>query len=109
MNKNLKVFEVHGLSGLLLLGFLFTGLFCGFVLFPIWVVMIAWNEIIGHIFNGPSINYIQASMLWSIVMISVYLTFKNSVAIKVHTAGQNLNEDEIKEFVYEIEEKTLEE
>jgi len=104
MNKNFKIFQIHGLSGLLLIGFALTGLFCGFVLFPVWAVMIAWNNIVFSIYHGPSINYIQASMLWAIVIICVYLTLKNSISVKIHTVSKEMDDTEINEFANNIEE-----
>ncbi len=84
MNKNFKVFQIHGLSGLLLLGFVAVGLFCGFVLFPIWMIMYFWNEFAGNVLNGPVINYYQAFLLWIFLALCSYLILKNSISIKIH-------------------------
>ncbi|MCK7521100.1 MAG: NAD-dependent DNA ligase LigA [Ignavibacteriales bacterium] len=82
MNKNFKIIQIHGLSGLLMVALIATGLFCGFVIFPIWVIMNAWNAAVGDIFNGPKINYFQAVLLWSAIALSLYLILKNSISIK---------------------------
>ncbi|HSA06715.1 MAG TPA: hypothetical protein P5556_06015 [Candidatus Gastranaerophilales bacterium] len=106
MNKNFKVFQLHGLSGLLLLGFTIAGLFCGFVLSPIWVIMIGWNELVSNIFNGPAINYYQASLLWIFLALCSYLILKNSISIKIHSAD-DADSDEITGIITEkiVEEK----
>ena len=104
MNKNFKVFQIHGLSGLLVVGFISTCMFCGFIIFPVWAVMTGWNQIIANNFQGPLINYFQAALLWAIVIISVYLTFKNSISIKVHTSNEEMHDNEIKEIMNEMEE-----
>ena len=104
MNKNFKVFQIHGLSGLLLLGFISTCLFCGFILFPVWAVMAGWNEIIANRLQGPIINYFQASLLWTIVILFVYLTFKNSISVKIHTSNEEMEDEEIKELMQEMDE-----
>ncbi len=104
MNKNFKVFQIHGLSGLLLLGFISMCLFFGFAVFPIWAILTGWNEIISNMFKFPMINYFQASLLWSIFIISMYLFFKNSISIKVHTSGEEMSEEEIKQMMNEMEE-----
>lgn len=106
MKKNFRVFQIHGLSGLLLLGFISTCLFFGFLIFPVWAVMMGWNQIIAQQFQGPIINYFQASLLWSMVIIFMYLTFRNSISIKVHTSGEEMSEDEINEIMHEMEEIT---
>jgi hypothetical protein len=109
MNKNFKIFQIHGLSGLLLIGFAITGVFCGFIMFPVWAIMVGWNEVIANIFKGPSINYLQASLLWSIVIITVYLALKNSVSIKIHTIDKEMDDLEINKFIHHIEEMEMKE
>lgn len=104
MNKNFKVFQIHGLSGLFFMCFIFVCLVFGFIMFPIWAVMVGWNEVISGVFSLPSINYMQASLLWSIVIITFYLIFRNSVIIKIHTSDDELSDTEIKEIMHEIEE-----
>lgn len=104
MNKNFKVFQIHGLSGLFFLFFILTGLVFGFILFPVWAVMKGWNDIIVVEFHMPVINYVQASLLWSIVVLSAYLTFRNSISIKIHTSNDEIDEAEIKQILNEIDE-----
>ena len=104
MNKNFKIFQIHGLSGLLMLCFIASCLFFGFVLFPIWAIMTGWNEIIAVIFQGPVINYLQASLLWTMVIILLYLTFRNSISIKICTSEDEINNAEIKDIICEAEE-----
>ena len=94
MNKNFKIFKIHGLSGLFFLGVLLVGGFCGFVLFPIWVIMIGWNELVGNIFRGPLIDYCQAFLLWSFFAICSYLALRNCISIKVQQADM-LDEESI--------------
>jgi len=104
MNKNFKVFQIHGLSGLLLVGFISTCLFFGFIIFPVWAVMTGWNAIIANNLQFPIINYIQASLLWAIVIISMYLIFRNSISIKIHTSNEEIQDEEIKELMQEMDE-----
>ena len=104
MNKNFKIFQIHGLSGLLLVGFISTCLFFGFIVFPVWLVMAGWNEIIATRLQAPIINYIQASLLWAFVIISMYLVFRNSISIKIHTSNEEMTDDEIKKVIHEADE-----
>jgi hypothetical protein len=101
MNKNFKVIQVHGLSGLLILGFVLTGVFCGFVIFPIWVIMNAWNAIVGDVLRGPMINYFQASLLWTFIALSLYLILKNSISIKIQQE-EILDNKDIKNLINEM-------
>jgi len=88
MNKDFKVFQLHGLSGLFLLGFIIVSIFCGLVLFPIWVIMTGWNELVGSMLNGPAINYYQAFLLWMFVALCSYLALKNNISIKIQKGDQ---------------------
>jgi len=93
MNKNFKVIQIHGLSGLLLLGFIVVGLFCGFILFPIWIIMIGWNEVSVSMFSGPVINYYQASLLWLFLALSSYLILRNSISVKIQKPDDSEQEE----------------
>ncbi|OGI00554.1 MAG: hypothetical protein A2104_05525 [Candidatus Melainabacteria bacterium GWF2_32_7] len=104
MNKNFKVVQIHGLSGILILGFVLTGLVCGFVIFPIWVIMNAWNAVAGDILGGPFINYFQAFLLWLAVALMFYLVLKNSISIKIQKE-ECIDSRDIKDIVSEIKEE----
>ncbi len=97
MNKNFKIVQINGLSGILFLALVVTGVFCGFVIFPIWIIMTVWNAVVSDIFYGPAINYIQAAMLWTLLALILYLMLKNSVSIKIQR-DSNLSEEELKEL-----------
>lgn len=105
MNKNFKVFQIHGLTGLLFIGILLAGLFCGFILFPIWIIQTVWNGMVGTMSFGPMINYYQATLLWIFIVLCFYLFVRNSISIKVQNG-----EDADDEFVSKIieEEKNSE-
>jgi len=107
MNKNFKVIQISGLSGILLVGIVFTGLFCGFMLFPIWVVMMGWNAVVANTFHGPAINYIQAALLWTAIILSLYILLKNSISIRIQKED-NFEQRDIKDIINEIKEKDLE-
>jgi len=101
MNKHFKVIQLNGLSGLFLLIFVFVGIFCGFALFPIWVIMTVWNSCIEEMFKGPSINYLQSGLLWGFLVLSFYMAFKNRVLIKLQH-GEELTDIEIKKIVTNV-------
>lgn len=104
MNKNFKVVELSGLSGLLILVFVLTSLFCGFILFPIWILMTLWNYIVGNMMHGAVINYFQSALLWIAIILSFYLLTQYSVSIKIQQEEFSENTD-IKEIIGEISEK----
>ena len=65
--------------------------------------MAGWNEIIANRLQGPIINYYQAFLLWAIVIIFVYLTFKNSISIKIHTSNEEMKDEEIDELIHDMD------
>jgi hypothetical protein len=93
MNKDLKIVQLHGLAGLLLLGFIVAGIICGFVFFPIWVIMVGWNELVGSMLKMPVINYYQAFLLWVCLALCSFLILRNSVSIKVQDGDGNEEEE----------------
>ncbi len=105
MNKNFKVVQIQGLSGLLLLGFVVVGIICGFVLFPIWIIMVGWNELSVSVFSGPAINYYQASLLWIFLVLSAYLLLRNSISVKVEKPD-SVDDSEIEKIINENIETT---
>lgn len=107
MNKNFKIIQISGLSGILLVGIIFTGVFCGFILFPIWMVMMGWNAIVANTLIGPSINYLQAALLWTAIILSLYIILKNSISIRIQK-GDGFEQKDIKDIVNEIREKDIE-
>lgn len=105
MNKNFKVLQIQGLSGLIFFGFVLTCLFCGFVMFPVCAVMMGWNQLIVNYFKLPPINYFQASLLWSMVVILFYISLRNSVFIKIHSSEEELTDSEIHQIMNEMEQE----
>jgi hypothetical protein len=94
MNKHhFNVVQLHGLAGLLLLGILTAGMICGFIFFPIWVIMVGWNEIITNMLNLPTISYYQAFLLWICLALCSFLVLRNSVSVKVQSDDELEHED----------------
>ena len=107
MNKKFKVIQINGFSGLLLLGFVLSGLFFGFAVFPIWVIMNCWNVVITDCLNLPTINYLQAMLLWLAISIIMYLALRGSISFKIQKE-ESLEPDKIKSIIKDIKEKELE-
>lgn len=104
MNKNFKIIQVHGLSGFLIFGFIAAGIFCGFIMFPIWLIMNLWNIFISNNFHLPVINYFQSLLLWMAVILSLYLILRNSISIKIQKE-EDFDYSELKNIVGEFQEE----
>lgn len=101
MNKNFKIIQINGFSGILILGFILSGLFCGFIVFPIWAVMQLWNYFIGQMIEGPIINYYQSTLLWLAIILLIYIYFRKNVSIQIQKE-EKANTDNIKEILPNI-------
>jgi len=109
MNKNFKVFQIHGLTGLLFVCIIMACLVCGFVLFPIWLIMLGWNGMVEEMHRGPIINYYQASLLWAFFAICAYLLLRNSIKIKIYTSdeiGEDADDEHIARIIEEEEKES---
>lgn len=98
MNKNFKIIQINGLSGLLLLALVGLSVICGFVFFPIWVLMIGWNAVVGEIFHKVTINYFQSMLLWFSILLALYLFLRNSITIKFE---KPMDTNDFKEMIKE--------
>lgn len=103
MNKNFKIVQVHGLSGLLIIGFIAIGLFAGFIIFPIWAVMHLWNYIVAKTILEPQINYYQSTLLWSAVILIAYVYFRKNVSIKIQKEDK-ADYSELNEVISDLKE-----
>ncbi len=103
--KGLKIIQISGFRGIFLLCFVLFGLFCGFVVFPVWMTMQVWNYIVVDFLHLPEINAIQGSLMWSIICLLAYMSFKNSFAIRVHSDESIKNDIELKSIVQEYEQE----
>jgi hypothetical protein len=104
MNKNFKIVQISGISGILLVGIIVTSVLCGFILFPVWLVMMGWNSVIAINLKIPVINFIQAGLLWSAVLITLYIILRNSISIRIQK-DDSFEHKDIKEIITEIREK----
>lgn len=91
------------------MGLVFTCLFFGFVIFPIFAITTGWNQLIVNYFQLPVINNFQASLLWAMTAILLYLALKNSISFKVHSSEEELTEDEINVLLNEAETEEIKE
>lgn len=95
MKKNLNIIQIKGVRGLILIGIIACCLFAGFVVFPGWVAMHAWNFLASYGGEIPLIGCFQGVLLWGILVAS-YFTFRKEKLVVCMKAQQGLNEEELK-------------
>lgn len=106
MKNKLNLVKINSFSGLIIVMFIMTGLFCGFIVSPIWGIMKVWNAFMPN-YGVPAINMFQAALLWLFAFISGFLFFSRSVSIKIER-GQPVSPSELKKIMTEISEKEVE-
>lgn len=95
MKKNLNIIQIKGVRGLILAGLVVCCLIAGFVVFPGWVLMQAWNYIVSFTLVTPSIGLLQGLLLWGILVVSYFIFRKEKVVVCVKSQ-QGLSEEELK-------------
>ena len=101
MKKNFKVVQIKGGSGFFFTIFMMSCLISGFVAFPAFVLMNAWNYFSTQTAFFPLINFGQGVLLWAIIVFSI-IVFSKKMFIVSFGAQQELSEDEVKDVMSKI-------
>ena len=107
MKKNINVIQIKGIRGLILAGFVVCCLAAGFIVFPGWVGMQAWNLVSTNTGAMPAIGLVQGVLLWGILAVSYFIFRKEKVVVCMKTP-QGLSEDELKAVFADIKKQSLE-
>lgn len=106
MKRNTRVIQIRGIRGLLITMFIVCCLIAGFVAFPAFMTMHAWNYLAAKTGSFPTINFYAGVLLWAIITLSVYLFNKHKFIISFN-AQHELTEDELKEVVSKIKSQVM--
>lgn len=101
MNKNYKVIKINGFRGILTAIFIVCCLATGFLVFPGWVCMHAWNYFASMSMFMPKMMLLHGIMLWSIIALSAYAINNNRFLIGF-SAPPALNEEQIKDILSRV-------
>lgn len=101
MRKNAHVIQISGFRGILLAIFIGCCLIAGFIGFPSFVAMYAWNFAANY-FAIPTIGLIQGLMLWSIVAITGFIINDRKKYLVAFSPKSQLDEEEMKEIMEKI-------
>ena len=107
MKKKLNVIQIKGIRGLILAGFVVCCLAAGFIVFPGWVGMQAWNLVSTNTGAMPAIGLVQGILLWGILAVSYFIFRKEKVVVCMKTP-QGLSEEELKAVFADIKKQSLE-
>ncbi len=108
MNKNFNIIKITGFKGLLIVLFLICCFAAGFMIFPGWICMNAWNFIAGFFMDMPRMTLLHGSILWLIIALSLYALNKGNFSVSFGSAAplpMANNEERIKEIIKKINER----
>ena len=104
MKRKFSVIQINGLTGLLLIVFIICCVVAGFILFPSWCCMRAWNFIASYI-NMPIMQLYHGAMLWAIICLMFFALHKHTNFIRFGSA-MPINDEEVKNVLKSIHEDT---
>ena len=107
MKRNINVIQIKGAKGLIIAGFVVLCLFAGFIVFPGWLGMLAWNYASSYLTQLPSIGLFQGILLWGIIITSYFVFRKEKVVVCMRTP-QELSEEELKTVFSDIKKQSFE-
>lgn len=106
MRKNMRVIQIRGIKGLLVALFVVCCLAAGFIIFPAFLTMQAWNYLAFRTGSFPVIDCYEGVLLWAIIILSVYLLNKRKFVVSF-SSKQELTEEEVKEVVSRIKTQVM--
>jgi hypothetical protein len=78
----MQVFQIKGLSGLLMFILAVAGLLALFLLLPGAFMMVFWNAVVFEGFYGPEIGLIQGLLLWGVALLFIKLVMNPQISFQ---------------------------
>jgi len=106
MRKKCNVIQINGIGGILLLVFIICCAATGFIAFPSWVCMHAWNFAAGY-FHLPMMNILHGSMLWLIIALIFVATHMNNNQPIKFGSFSTIDKDEMKKRIESLQAQNI--
>ena len=103
MNKKVKVVEINGFRGILVIAFAIMCAVAGFIVFPAWALMNLWNMLGTHIYNLPHMNLLHGFMLYAIFILLYFATNSHKTCFGISSV--NLSKSHITSVMKDFEDK----
>jgi hypothetical protein len=101
--NNVRVIQINGLRGLLLTLFIISCLVAGFIVFPAFLTMNAWNFFAIKSTSLPQLNFQQGLLLWAIIAFGAFIFSKRKFIVSFG-AEQELSESQVQRIVSKVKE-----
>lgn len=106
MKRNMRVLQINGFRGIFLALFIVSCLIVGFIAFPSFLAMNAWNFLASKTGSFPAITFIEGLLLWAIIVFSAYIFNKRRFIVSFN-AQQELTEDEVRQVLSRIKKQVI--
>ena len=103
MKKKVKVVEINGLRGIIVVIYAIICAIAGFILFPSWVLMQMWNFLGTHIYSLPQMTLIHGFMLYAILVLFYFATNSHKTCLGISSV--NLTKSHITSIMNDMEDK----
>ena len=103
MKRKVKVIEINGLRGLLVVFYAIVCAVAGFVLFPAWALMQLWNMLGTYVYNLPHMNLLHGFMLYAIAVLLYFATNSHKTCFGI--SSMNLSKSHISSIIKDAEDK----
>ena len=103
MKKRIKVVEINGFRGILVIAYAIVCAVAGFIFFPAWALMHLWNLFGTYVYHLPHMSYLHGFMLYAIIVLLYFAT--NSHKTCVGISSVNLSKSHIASMMNDAEDK----
>ena len=101
MRKKCNVIQINGVGGVALVIFIICCAATGFIIFPSWLCMHAWN-FVAEYFNLPVMNLLHGSMLWLIIALAFVATHMNKSQPIQFGSFSTIDRDEMRKRIEKL-------
>ncbi|MDX2083870.1 MAG: hypothetical protein SFZ03_00590 [Candidatus Melainabacteria bacterium] len=78
--------EIKGFTGILKLLAILLVLLATVVALPAFLMMVLWNALVYETLGGPVVGWLQGGLLWSMLLVVLYLIFQPEISLQVYSA-----------------------
>lgn len=103
--NNMRVIQISGFRGILMVIFIATCLAAGFIAFPAIVAMNVWNWVANFI-AIPAINIVQGLMLWAIIAISGFIINDRKKYLFSFSPKNKLSDEEVQRILENVKKQS---
>ena len=101
--RKIKVIDISGFRGLLIIIYAVVCIAAGFVLFPAWALMSLWNLMGTYVYNLPHMNLVHGFMLYAIFVLLYLVTNSNKPLLRL--TSEKISKAQISAIMKDFEDK----